>query len=364
MAIIGGVRYPVGWLMVGGASVPALHAEAVQTAKRTTGSYTATVALDTLGMSPGDITGDMDGGVGVSLQNGGGDITPLVVGPIKNVEVDYEQRTVIIHGQDNSSKLHEQKSSEKFTNQTPQQIIQTVAGRVGLSAVVSSASSLLAGKITQIEWAKMTDDISLGSIVDKMCEFLGSGWSVSGSTLTVFDAGAAAGGYAVVYQAPSGGPASGNFLKLTVTRNLPLSKSISVTTSSWSSHEKKKYTSTKTISGSGGPLQFSHVIPNLQQDHVDQHAKSAADNYSRHEISVCAEMVGDPSIDILGGLSLSGTDFDGAFDIDEIVHSISDHGYTMKIEAKGRASGRSSSGSDTVGSGAGSQSFPLPITGG
>jgi phage protein D len=66
---------------------------------------------------------------------------------------------------------------EKFNNQTRAQIVNTVAQRNGLQAQVTAAT-LLAGKLFQIDYAKLTDGVSDAAILHKLAELSGARWWV------------------------------------------------------------------------------------------------------------------------------------------------------------------------------------------
>ena len=87
--------------------------------------------------------------------------------------------------------------------------------------------------------------------------------------------------------------------------------------------------------GIGGTVNYEYHIPNLQQDHAQQHAQSKAQEHARHGLTLTAEVVGDPSIDVAMGLQLNGTGyFDMMYQMDTIKHSFGMRGYRMSISAK------------------------------
>jgi len=346
-AITGGVRPVVGYLVVNGAIIPVLQAECQQTANNQSGHFNATVAVDALPAGADEDyfanTSPIQAAIAVSTQ-AGGQPTTLIQGSIDTTDFDAETRLFHVNGNDATAPLHRQKSSEKFLNQQPQDIITTVAQRVGLTAAADSLG-LFAGKIMQIDFAKMTEDISLGSIVHKMTEFMGANWYLDPATQVMhvrLASSASSGGYTITYS--PGPPISGNFLTMRITRKVPLSGNVAVTVKGWHTKRKQVIQSTKTMSGQGsGTLTYQYHVPNVEQDHADQHAAAKLANHTRHELSVSVECVGDETIDISKPLILSGTKYDQSYDIDTINHVIGDRGYTMMIQAKSAKSGRSTS---------------------
>lgn len=347
-AITSGVRAVVGYLVVNGQNIPVLKAEAQQTANNQSGHFSATVALDALPSGTDEDyfsnTSPIQAGIAVSTQ-AGVQPTTLIQGSVDTADFDYDVGLLNVTCNDATAPLHRNKSSEKFVNQQPPDIINTVAGRIGLSTQ-TDAFSLFAGKIVQIDFAKMTEDISFGSILHKMTEFMGGLWYLDPQTQIVhvrIGSNATPSGGAYVITFSPGPPRSGNFLTLRISRKVPHGQNTSVMIKGWHTKKKKVISSTKTLAGQGGNLTYSYHVPNVEQDHADQWAAAKLGNHTRHEISVSVECVGDPTIDISAGLQLSGTKFDQSYDIDTIDHEIGERGYTMMIDAKSSKAGRSSS---------------------
>jgi phage protein D len=264
----------------------------------------------------------------------------LVSGEWDAWRIGYGESIVQMTGRDSSVSLHEKKSSEKFSNQKRSEIVNTIAQRNGFQAQVAQAT-LMAGKLFQIDWAKLTDGVSDAAILHKLAELSGARWWVKNGTLYFKGKGDISSNYIVRYQ--GGEPAAGDFLQLHVGINCQAGKTISVNVKSW--HQKKKQTisSTKTVKGHiGKTLTYNYRAPGLEQDHADDLAKNKADEHARHEVEAKLNLVGDPSIDVGMGLQLIGTAFAGTFEIDHICHTINEHGYTMQITAKSARQGRSS----------------------
>ena len=79
-------------------------------------------------------------------------------------------------------------------------------------------------------------------------------------------------------------------------------------------------------------------------DHVTQHAKSRANELARHEFTVTATVVGDPTVQAGMSLSLSGTDFfDQSFEIDTVQHDFGMSGHLTHITARSAKTGRTAS---------------------
>jgi hypothetical protein len=330
MAISSGVRAPRALIKIGGQSFEVLSATVSQEATKQSATMTVECALNEF---PGGdkFFADLSDNTAEMTIDG----VQLIEGEWDTCIINYDHTTVSLSGADTSAKLHEKKSSEKFTNQTREQIVETIAQRNGLSAQVVIAT-LMAGKLWQIDWAKLTDGVSDAAILHKLAELSGARWWVKTGTLYFQDKVTVQSTYEVRYQ--SGGlsePSSGDFISMYISLNLQAEKDITVTVKSW--HQKKKLTvsSSTTLNGSiSGNLTYDYRTPGLEQDHADDLANNKANELARHRIQIDVRVVGDPLIDIGQGLQLIGTAFAQTLNMDRIYHSIDDHGYIMDITAR------------------------------
>jgi phage protein D len=90
-------------------------------------------------------------------------------------------------------------------------VVSTVAKRNNLRAQVDELP-LLAGKLFQIDWAKLTDGVSDAAILHKLAELSGARWWVKNGTLYFKTKSDISSNYIVHYQA--GEPSSGDFLQM------------------------------------------------------------------------------------------------------------------------------------------------------
>lgn len=337
MAISAGVGPHFAWLNVNGATFPVLEGHASITATKKTGTFSAEIALGLPGVEStlGPSLGDNTASIMVSTR---GQQASLITGEIDEVDFDYIKGTVSVTGRDASAKLHAQKSSEKWANKQPGDIIQDIAGRVGLSPQIDPLA-IKAGRIIQIDWTKLTDGISYGSVVHKLAEFMGAHWYVQGSNLVVKTNGSTSAPYVINYS--PGPPKVSDAISLRIRRNVQAGKPIKVDVKSWHSRKKHNFVGTTMIGGNGSTQNYVYHVPSLTQDHADQHSKAKAKDHARHEIEVTVECVGDPSIVVSQPLQLNGTAFAQSFDIDSIEHRFGMSGHVMVINAKSAAHGRS-----------------------
>ena len=246
--------------------------------------------------------------------------------------------TIHVSGQCNQAKLGEGKTHEKLTNMTTADVVKKMADEAGVQIETEGTSGLMAGKFVQKDWTKLNDSVSWGQVIHKLAELDGvKVWTDrNGVVHYAINQG---GEYTLTYSA--GPPIKADFLSLRVTRNIEAGKEIDCNTKSWDPQNEQDNTGQCVIPGNGGPLKYEYRIPNLPQDHVQKYAESKAKEVARHEYTVVAECVGDPSIDVNMKLKLSGTQyFDQSYDIDKITDKFGMGGHTMTITARSAKKGR------------------------
>jgi hypothetical protein len=139
-------------------------------------------------------------------------------------------------------------------------------------------------------------------------------------------------------------PEIADFLHLTIKRNVQAGKNINVTVKSWHPKKKQNFIGSSNVEGTSGNQSYVYHIPNLLQQHVEQHARAKANEHARHELTLETEVVGDPSVDIAMDLQLTGTNyFDQSYQMDHIHHEFGMTGHTMAITARAAKTGRSAS---------------------
>jgi uncharacterized membrane protein YgcG len=352
MAISSGVGPHLAWLTLNGQVFPLEDGSVTRTATRKSGSFSGSFPFLGINAVPGaeaTLAGLGDNTASVTVQSFGQQTT-LITGEVDMVEFDYTTGNAQVSGRDSSAKLHAVKSAEKFVNQTPQQIITTLAGRVGIN-VNADSFSLLAGRLVQMDWSKVTDGVAYAHVIHKMTELMGAHWFMDQSgTLNIKIGAGSSSPYVINYsENPLTGGIVSDALSLRIHRNVQAGKPVSVTVNSWNQHQKKGYVGNFTIGGNGTTQNYAYHLPGFTQDHVNQHAKSKANDHARHEITVEAEVVGDPSITIDQPLQLNGTAFSQMLTIDSLTDSFGMKGHTTHISAKSMAAGRTGTSSSASG---------------
>jgi phage protein D len=340
MAITSGAGPHFAFLSVGGGSFPIISGTVSQQGTRKTSKFHARIAMS----FPGALEtltglGDNTAVVNVSTRGVSG---ALCTGEVDSVDTDWVNRTINITGRDKSWQLHSNKSSEKWQNKKGSEIVQDLAGRVGLS-VNADASGLNAGKLTEQDFVKLSDNVSFGYLIHKLAEFDGARWWVDAQgVLNYASQSNPSGVYTLNYVPPTSGPIAADFMALRIRHNIQAGKSVEVTVKSWHPRDKKTYEHTATVQGNGGPLKYFYDLPNLKQDHVQQFAKSKANERARHELRLTATVPGDPTCNVGMALQLNGTGiYDQQYDMDSVHHSFGMQGHTTGITARSGKGGRS-----------------------
>jgi hypothetical protein len=342
MAITSGVGPHFAWLTVNGGTFPIENGSVEQQAQRKSSTFSGALPLSYPGAEETlAALGDNTAFITVSTR---GVQQRLVTGEIDTTDFDYVERTIRFTGRDKSSKLHDNKTSEKWQNKKGSEIVSDLAGRVGLETNIAQ-SLLLAGKKLEQDYVRLSDNISFAYVIHKLAEFDGARWWVDAQGMFHYQPlNSPSGVYTLNYQPPLVGPMSADFMGLRIRRNVQAGKSVAVTVKSWHPKQKKVFSETSNVEGRGGPINYNYHIPNLLKDHVKRHAQSQATEKSRHELTLSADIVGDPTINIGMGLQLNGTGFwDQLYEMDTIHHVFGMRGHRTHITARAGLGGRTAS---------------------
>jgi phage protein D len=342
MALSSGAGPHSAWLTVNGATFPLEHGSVEQHATRKTSTFSAAIPMSFPGAEATLATlGDNETTVTVLTR---GNQATLFTGEIDTVEFGYIGRIIRVTGRDKSAKLHENKTSEKWQNKKGSDIVQDLAGRIGLSVQLDS-SALMAGKQLEQDYVRLSDNTSFAYVIHKLAQFDGARWWVDqNGTLQYRIGNSPAGIYTINYVPATSGPIASDATVLQVRRNVQAGKTIKVKVKSWHPKKKEIFEYESNVEGNGGPINHSYHVPNLLQDHVQQYAKSRADEIARHEVTIHATVVGDPSVNVAMGLQLTGTGFwDQQYEMDTVHHEFGMSGHRTSITARSGKGSRSAS---------------------
>lgn len=254
----------------------------------------------------------------------------LFAGIVDNVVPNYGQGLVDIDGRDYTAKLIEKTTKDSFVNRKRSDVVQELAGRAGLGAVVSGGGGVVgdqAGKQWEQEHSNsISTGESLWSIIQRYAKIDNVLAYVEDRTLYyVSDAQAQGGSYSFNYKPPSPqGHATANAVDISFRRNLNLAKTLRVSINGWHTKQKKKLKGEATKPGQGGELLIEdHRANNLKNDgEAQSKAQSTLDELAEKEFAATVHVPGDPSMKRRGSMSISGTAFDGSYKLESIHHSL------------------------------------------
>jgi hypothetical protein len=341
MAIVAGAGSHLAFVTVGGGTFPVEHGSVSQHRTRKTSSFSATVPLYYPGAQEAFAElGDNETKVRVLTRDVEQD---LFTGETDTTEFDLIGGVIRISGRDKSAKLHENKTSEKWQNKKGHEIVKELAGRVGLS-VQSDSSPVQAGKQLEQDYVRISDNTSFAYVIHKLAQLDGARWWVDAKGNLQYRIGNTPEGIYTINYRPPDPYVSCDATSLKIRRNIQAGKSVKVSVKSWHPKKKEVFEYESNVEGKGGPVEHKYIIPGLLNDHVKQYAKTKADEYARHEYTIHASVVGDPTINVAMGLQLSGTRFwDQVYEMDTVHHEFGMSGHRTSITARSPKKGRTAS---------------------
>jgi prophage tail gpP-like protein len=267
----------------------------------------------------------------------------LLTGQIDTVDFDLIGRKITVTGRDKSAKLHDKKSSEKWLNKKTTDIVKELAERAGMK-VGSKDLGTIAGKMLEQDYVKLSDNVSFAYVIHKLAELDGARWWVDADGVFHYVPFNSPSGVYSIFIDQSSQPIKSDCLHLRIRHNVQAGRDIEVHLKAWHPKKKKVIQHKSVIKGNGAPITYNYNIPILQQDQVEKHARSQAMEKARHELSVRASVVGDPTVAVGMGLSVTGTtQYDQTYDIDTVHHDFGMRGHTTHITARNAKEGRTAS---------------------
>lgn len=266
----------------------------------------------------------------------------MFTGNVDVVDIDFVKRTAHIAGRDLGAALLEIKTSEQFVNQTTEQIVNTIASRVGLTANVSVPSNDHVGLIYNTDNVRITDQDVLFNVLTRLAQRAGCIFWVSNTTLFFMPASSLTGGeYTITYQPPTPySIANGSFISLRARRNYVLARNITVQTQSWQLKQKQSVNSQFVMNGSvNGSIDYTYRAPNMTKAQADAFSNGRLNDLASQEKTLEIEMPGDvtltPEMSVV--LIGTGTAFDQSYTLSRVSHTISqDSGYRMSLSTRNR----------------------------
>lgn len=280
--------------------------------------------------------------------------TSLIVGRVDDVELDLAQRQVVLSGRDFSADLLETKTTEKWPNRTASQIAEEIAGRHGLTPVVTDTTTLV-GRYYQAEHARLTDETTEWNLLTYLAEQEGMDVFVRGRELHFEPPPAPE--TAQLWRLNYTGPTDevpvpvAPVARLQLRRSLTLARDITVKVVSWHARQKRAFTVTRNtrlttrsaIRGQFGQrTAYVFRLPGLTEEQAIREAETRLADLTRHHRVIYAWLPGHAEIDTRTIMEVSGTgtSFDQKYRVDEIERRVSQNGgFDMTITARNQSPG-------------------------
>lgn len=271
----------------------------------------------------------------------------LIYGMVDDVEFDPVAGTVHLTGRDLTAALIDTRTAENHQNSTSSQVATLLAGRHGLTPVVTSTSTTI-GQFYEIDHTDINQEESEWDLLCKLANFEGFDVFVKGHELHFQPKPADDGSrYTIVYTSPSddvAGPET-NTTTLQFSRSLTIAKGVTVEVRSWNSKQKKAFTvawpkntkPTKPGQATNATLTYHNSIPGLTQDQALVRAKAIYDQVVSHLMKMTADLPGDRLLTCETIVQVRGTStaWDATYYPDSVKRSMSiGEGYRMSLSAK------------------------------
>jgi Mu-like prophage tail protein gpP len=270
------------------------------------------------------------------------DLDSMIFGLVDGVDWSINQQEITVSGRDLTSRFLDTKSDEKYPNLTASQIAAKIAAAQGLTAIVT-ATDTKAGRYYSIDNVLMQDNRTQWDLLCYLARQENFTVYVKGKELH-FEPMPALDGEPYVIQCvlpgQDGGPVTGNFQRLNVSRSLTIAKDIVVKVRSWNAQKKNAFVRQAKASrkGSNGDRQvYVYDIPGLTADQAQERAKQMAEELSKHERKASIDGPADNILQRTDVLKIEGTktSWDQTYFIDSIRRSLdAKGGYDWSIGVK------------------------------
>ena len=274
--------------------------------------------------------------VDIRFSLGTGASQSMILGAVDRVEIDPIQRLVRIEGRDLTARLIEARTQESFSNHTASEIATILAGRHGLTPVVTQTRTRV-GRYYQDQH----DRITLDQFSRAMTEWDLLVWLAGQEGFQVFVRGISLYFQPAAETPPIHALNVAEVLELRLERALTLARDIEVVVKSWNTRQQNAFTQTARGStqggGKGAAQRMVLVRPNLSPDQALKLAQATLADLTRHRMVLGLAMPGELALAPGDALVLSGTGggFDQTYFVDSIHRRLSvRHGFTQHIRAR------------------------------
>lgn len=370
------VRYPRGYIRVGGAQLPFIKASVTRSAQRDGDTFSALLSITKTAEQGFDLAAwtdwdSQDVTVVFSTAPDGSDEREMITGKVDEPNVALETMLVTIQGRDKSAALTEKPRNQKFANQKPKDIAQKIASDNGLTLSFQGEGDY-SGNLYDQDTANLILNRSDADVLSVLADQIGYRWYVDGSTLYMEPKDQGNGSFSIFWQPPQPGQyAQANVTKLGLRRNMSAAKPHSFKVKSWHHRANKLFSYEAKVDGRGDPIAYEDHHNGKTQAQVEQLAKSRLREAIHHELGIVYEAPADLTADVrmVCNLSGTGTIYDQAYAVDRITFDMGyGEGFTMVVEANAAKQGRDPDGAEGTSqgqgsdpAGAGTQGPPAPL---
>lgn len=343
---MGFIRHPRVVIMANGGQYRPLECEVRVSQHQSADTFSATLAMDVPSASFWCDTAPINVAVMATNDELTGGWTQMITGAVDDIDADFATRTVKISGRDKTADMTDKKTTEKWQNKKPEEIIQDLAGRSGLGVKFTGQAKDKAGLQYKDDYNRISEYDNHWNVITRLAKHMGCIAFVKGDTLHVqpYDGGDG-GVFQVRYAPPTlAGHAIGTTISLSGKRKLHLAKDVKVNHKSWRHKQGEAIESEYKSSGAGGgSLEYTFKGANMTKQQQDQMAQTKLDEILSHERTPTVSTFGDVTISPFMKLQISGTGtgFDMQYLISSIEHRWEEEGgYTMDIEVRNKDSKR------------------------
>ena len=282
--------------------------------------------------------------ISVGIGNG---LTQLILGNADDVDIELPAGLLRVRGRDLSAPLMDNKTTQKFQNQTSSQIATQIAQLPQFNLTPNVApTSTPSGIFYEIDHARLTDNISYWTLLNELARFEGYDVYVTGKTLNFQPSSPATQPtYTISYTPPTQRMIqSGNFIDLKMHRSQTLAKDVVVQVTSWNSKQRTAFVASSPpnskASTNGTSTFYPIVRAGLTMDQAQQLAQNTRAEITLHERVVSVTMPGELTLQPRQHVALvgTGTSFDQTYYIDSINRRVDvDSGFSETIRMKNQS---------------------------
>ena len=264
----------------------------------------------------------------------------MITGRIDSLTADPIGGTLHIEGRDLSAGLIQTPTHEAFANQTASDIAILLAGRQGLTPVVTATATPV-GRYYSADHTRVTlDRLSRAStqwdLLALLAQQEGFDVFVAGTSL-YFQPVATDLSPTLVLRPAADGFAPANVSSLRLQRRMTLAGDITVTVKSWNTQQQAAFVETATRAGTGGmACAYAYVRPNLTPADASLLAQRKLNSITRHEVTLDATMPGELTLSPRDTVAVVGTGsvFDTVYVVDDVSRRISAReGFVQSVRA-------------------------------